>query len=169
MKPKRKQIGVVGVDSGQLMVCDPCYIEGEWKHKARSGIEFPPGDLFESKDGKKWRCAMHAGVNDERGGINLFQHFEMPIEEFGGKTPNELLASGEWKRVPKPPVKPQEFSYNGCCTLTLGEESAGQMKYKAGHDGAGVAFASGYGDGVYPVFAHYNKDGRITKVEIIMN
>lgn len=25
------RIGKVGVDSGQLMVCDPCYIGSEWK------------------------------------------------------------------------------------------------------------------------------------------
>lgn len=28
---KWKKIGVVGVDSGQLMICDPCYIDSEWK------------------------------------------------------------------------------------------------------------------------------------------
>ena len=28
---KWKKIGVVGVDSGQLMVCDPCYIDSEWE------------------------------------------------------------------------------------------------------------------------------------------
>ena len=26
-----KKIGVVGVDSGQLMIVDPCYIDSEWK------------------------------------------------------------------------------------------------------------------------------------------
>jgi hypothetical protein len=36
-KTKRKakedeviQIGVVGVDSGQVLICDPCYIDSEW-------------------------------------------------------------------------------------------------------------------------------------------
>jgi hypothetical protein len=38
-----------------------------------------------------------------------------------------------------------------------------------GHAGAGVAVSSGYGDGVYPVFAHYNKDGRVARVEIIFD
>jgi hypothetical protein len=30
---KWKKIGVVGVDSGQLMICDPCYIGSEWKEE----------------------------------------------------------------------------------------------------------------------------------------
>jgi len=29
-----------------------------------------------------------------------------------------------------------------------------------------MTLQTGYGDGVYPVTAHYNKDGRIAKVEI---
>jgi len=27
-----KQIGIVGVDSGQILICDPCYIDSEWEH-----------------------------------------------------------------------------------------------------------------------------------------
>ena len=38
----------------------------------------------------------------------------------------------------------------------------------AGIAGKGVSFTSGYGDGNYPVYAHFNSDKRITKVEIIM-
>ena len=30
MKDRWVKLGVVGVDSGQLMVCDPCYIDSEW-------------------------------------------------------------------------------------------------------------------------------------------
>jgi len=32
-----------------------------------------------------------------------------------------------------------------------------------------VTLQTGYGDGVYPVTAHYNKDGRIAKVEIVFD
>lgn len=39
-----KQIGVVGVDSGQLMLCDPCYLN-QW-----SANEFNPSlDSYDSK------------------------------------------------------------------------------------------------------------------------
>jgi hypothetical protein len=33
MTDRRVTIGVVGVDSGQLVICDPCYIDHEGKHK----------------------------------------------------------------------------------------------------------------------------------------
>ncbi len=29
-----EKIGVVGVDSGQLMIVDPCYIDNDWKKKS---------------------------------------------------------------------------------------------------------------------------------------
>lgn len=30
---KRVQVGKIGVDSGQVMVGDPCYVESGWKHR----------------------------------------------------------------------------------------------------------------------------------------
>jgi len=110
-----KQIGVVGVDSGQLLVCDPCYIGGEWK------------ETDDSKD------LSHA---DNKG----------------------------------------QFSYGGCCEATLNNKTqGGQLNYTMGHAGAGVVFSSGFGDGCYPVIAHYkdyghegHPDMRIRKIEITM-
>jgi len=29
----RKLVGCVGVDSGQVMICDPCYIDSSWEKK----------------------------------------------------------------------------------------------------------------------------------------
>lgn len=99
----KKQIGVAAVDSGQLMIADPCYLK-DW-----TNTDFDPDN---AKDG--------------------------------------------------------EFSYNGACKATLSKQAAGQLNFKMGHAGAGVVFASGYGDGCYPVFATYNDEGRIIKVEIEM-
>lgn len=42
-----------------------------------------------------------------------------------------------------------------------------QWNYRMGHPGLGVSVESGYGDGVYPVYATYTEDGRIAKVEVI--
>lgn len=33
MKTRIVRLGEVGVDSGQLMICDPCYIDSEWKQQ----------------------------------------------------------------------------------------------------------------------------------------
>jgi hypothetical protein len=96
-------VGHVGVDSGQLMICDPCYIKAE-----------------------------------------------------------------EWQDQPFAPAKPIDgsypFTYNGACGATLSDAGFGSL----GKFDTGVAFASGYGDGTYPVYATYNEDGRIARIEIVM-
>jgi hypothetical protein len=41
---------------------------------------------------------------------------------------------------------------------------AKQFDYDLGHAGLGVAVATGYGDGVYPVYAEFDEQGRVAKV-----
>lgn len=31
-KTKKVILGKINVDSGQILICDPCYIDGSWKH-----------------------------------------------------------------------------------------------------------------------------------------
>lgn len=102
MKKKEKEdgwleIGVVGVDSGHLVICDPCYIE-----------------------------------------------------------------SGE-------------VSYKDVMHDDVLEKGYSQLDYKMGHAGAGVVFTSGWGDGLYTVYAKikdFGKKGlggkRITEIKIVL-
>jgi hypothetical protein len=57
-----------------------------------------------------------------------------------------------------------------CWDLTPPPLLAGQLTYPAGHDGLGVVFVAGLGDGVYPVFAEYEDAGpfgrRIARVTV---
>jgi hypothetical protein len=99
-------IGEVGVDSGQLMVTDPCYIDQEWRR----------------------------------------QKFSLVRET----TDDEKL---------------YDYSYNGACNATLNGEGHGQMAFKLGHAGAGVAFHTAWGDGAYGVYAEKH-DGRIVRVYV---
>jgi Protein of unknown function (DUF4241) len=160
-KSKTVQIGVVGVDSGQLLVCDPCYLGSEWQAE-KPGTRLNIGKVYQDIKGRKWACAMHRDDVE-----NLFGSYEEKLKQFKGQTPNALIENGQWKELPDTNVT-GEFSYRGCCQATCSEASAGQLKYKLGHAGAGVAFSSGYGDGVYPVYATYNKEGRVVKVVIDM-
>jgi hypothetical protein len=41
-----------------------------------------------------------------------------------------------------------------------------QFNFNMGHAGLGVCVSTGYGDGTYPVFATFNEDGRVVKVEV---
>jgi len=104
---KKKCIGAVYVDSGQLMITDPCYLK-RWEN-----------DKF--VDGKK--------------------------------------------------EAPYSYSYDGACNATSSVDQVGVLNLRTSgilNAGLGIVFSSGYGDGEYPVFATYNQEGRIVKVEIIM-
>ena len=145
---EEKLIGVVGVDSGQLMICDPCYIDSEWQEK-----EFKDIRRYQDADG-----AVYEYRKD-------FAHYEDVLPT--GKTPSQHIADGDWSSVPVPErddIK-GEFSYPGVCETTLQEPNAGQLYFRMGHEGAGVAFESGFGDGVYGVYATY-VEGRIVSVRI---
>lgn len=164
MKNKRVRIGEVGVDSGQLMVCDPCYIHGEWKET--QALDVGSEQYVDNDNGTVWVCDLHVpNGSDDR---MRFNNYGTPLKVYGGLTPNQLIESGRWQRQDRQIPGEGEFSYQGCCAATIKKPNAGQLAYKLGHAGAGVAFASGYGDGCYPVFATYNNEGRIVKVEIIM-
>jgi hypothetical protein len=105
-KDKWTKIGVVAVDSGQLVICDPTYIDSEWKGSS-----------------KKWQPDKHN----------------------------------------------KEFSYQGCSHATI-KGNYGQLNFDKGHAGAGVAFTTGLGDGLYDVFAKIENvkyfGTRVTEVRI---
>jgi hypothetical protein len=52
-----------------------------------------------------------------------------------------------------------EYGYLGACNATLGK-GFGQLGTSA------VAFSTGYGDGLYPVYANINEDGRVGMIVI---
>jgi hypothetical protein len=157
---RRIKIGDVAVDSGQLMVCDPCYIESNWVKR-----EFEPNEKVEvTMPGQ----APVVIVIREKG--ELVNRWDVELDVLGGKTLNAVAAMGlpvMMKRVEEN-AETSEFSYDGCCKATLSEARSGQLNFRMGHAGAGVAFSSGYGDGYYPVYGEMNREGRIVRVVIEM-
>lgn len=135
-------LGVVGVDSGQLLVTDPCYIDSEW-------LDEPYQDDRVYKD-------TQTGATVKWG--QDFVRFTEPLEPYG-KSPDDLIEAGRLVQVPPPP-KPESFnySYNGACQATL-SEGYGELVYSKGHTGAGVVFQSGWGDGFYPVYGESTTAG----------
>lgn len=103
-----KQIGVVGVDSGQVLICDPCYINSEWD-----------SDMSKADD---WNTAVKAAAG--------------------------------------------KFSYEGCCYATLSSVGHGQLNYKRGHAGVGIASRTAYGDGSYPAHEVLNDKGEFRGIFI---
>jgi hypothetical protein len=146
---KNKLIGHVGVDSGQLLLCDPCYIDSQW----------------EKEDFEDLRRYQHKDTKHVLQYLKDFVNYQEPMEEFGGRNMNELIDTGEWIELPYGPTQ-HPFSYNACAQATLSEDGHGQLNYKLGHPGVGVAFSTAIGDGYYPVYAVYDDEGNLLKVEV---
>jgi len=143
---KEVLIGEVGVDSGQLLLCDPCYIDSQWKKE-------------DFQDVRKYKHKTTGEVLQYR--VD-FANYESPIKKHGDKTMNQLNSTGEWEKLENADLAEHPFSYNACCQATLSEKRHGQLNYKMGHSGVGVAFSTAFGDGVYPVYAKYNKEGLVS-------
>lgn len=134
----KKFVGNVSVDSGQVLLVDPCYLK-DYKDNDfvyRRGVQ---------KDGK----------------IYTHPRWDAPIKAEGGKTMNDLRAEG-WEEFSHYPDA-GEFSYSGICGVTC-KDNVGECA--ASGIATCVASSSGFGDGNYPVYATF-KDGRVKKLEIV--
>jgi len=142
-------IGHVGVDSGQLLLCDPCYIDSQWEKE-----DFDPTRIYKNKT-----------TGETLTWMRDFANYQELLPKYG-KNMNELNATGEWEEVDEE-IKPiHPFSYNACAKATLSDNGHGELSFKLGHPGAGVAFRTAFGDGMYPVYAHYLDDGTLQSVEV---
>lgn len=141
----RKLIGNFGVDSGQVLIGDPCYLDG-----------------FINDDSKLTRRYQHTTTNKILTQPTDFLSFEEYKED--GLTMNQMLKNGTYKKLPRNKVNPT-YSYSGACSVTCdGEEKAGELA-----NGLAVVSSTGYGDGCYPVYATENEDGYIVKIEILFD
>ena len=150
VKMEKIYLGKVGVDSGQLMITDPCYVSS-FKDE-----EYRDVRLYKHKDNGKI-------LQYEKD----FDHYNEIIPKYD-KSMNELLENGIFIELPHPEANSQEYSYQGACMVTKTEENGGELINENGAS-CGVVFSSGYGDGVYPVYAIKNEDNRITTVIVEMN
>jgi hypothetical protein len=161
------RIGVVGVDSGQLLICDPCYIDSEWKDEDDQTDTKAPG--YRHTDGTVLYCGLH-GIAPTFDAIR-FGQFDDVIPKYG-RSANDLREAGDIVEMDPIREAKGEFSYSGCCDATLSEAHLGQLNFKIGHEGAGVVVSSGFGDGVYPVYARQREihpwGRRITEMKVVM-
>jgi len=112
MESKREEshwemIGTFGVDSGQVLITDPCYLS-DWK-----------------------------------------------VEEFDDKKVEAMKKSKKFS-----------YSYNGACARTLDDSKNRRGAGSIGKGCDGVVANTGFGDGVYPVYAKF-REGRCKELRII--
>lgn len=164
--------GVVGVDSGQLLVTDPCYLDNLWVDEPMNvprtihALNEEGLAKFPGNEDWRWQFSMDA-VDGEL--VRPNGTYATPIEKFDGYSVNDLIDLGYIRDI-EPEMPPgTSYSYNGACRATLSEQGYGQLNYPLGHAGAGVAFRSGWGDGVYQVKVRKNEEGRIVEARILMD
>lgn len=146
----KKVIGEVGVDSGQILVCDPCYIDSQWKNE-----EFELVRKQKHIDGTILQYRVD------------FEKYDSIIPKYG-KDMNQMLKDKEVIDIPDASTPRHPFSYNACCKKTLSDDGDGQLNYELGHPGVGVVSNTGYGDGVYPVIADIDdKTQRVKSITIV--
>lgn len=156
------KIGEVGVDSGQLMICDPCYIDSMWEKseykdiRLYQNIQTKKYFLYETGAGKRY---VNEYLSDDN--VVYFKHYQERL--LGGTTPNENIENKLW--IECEIQEDSSFSYNG--VSHTGKKGFKQIKYPLGHDGLAVNFCSGYGDGTYDVFAKI-KNGRNWEIKIVL-
>lgn len=141
MKNKKgwKYLGSCGVDSGQLLVTDPCYLE-DWEAN-----EFEDKRVYKDKQtGKLYEYRVN------------FENFESVL--FDKKTVNQLILEG--RLIEDKKTTDSSYSYNGACQTSIDNEGG-----EIGIRNEGVVFRTGIGDGVYPVYARI-VDGRVAEIRI---
>lgn len=143
-KKKEIYMGSVGVDSGQLMICDPGYIDSHWEEEDFQDIRIYKN--IDTGDTLQYRVD--------------FNNYESPIEKYGGQTMNQLNKTGSWEQVMDLSYD-EPFSYNACAQTTLSVKGFGELG-----NNLGVALSTTIGDGLYPVFGKFNEDGVLDSVII---
>ncbi|MGE7114325.1 hypothetical protein [Lysinibacillus sp. NPDC047702] len=163
---KKVSLGVVGVDSGQLLIIDPCYINSEWNMEGSPvAIEFWGKDqdelsqILKNQDYK---------VNDEET-YKLIECNEVNAKEIFTYIQKIIKENDLFVRT----LIKTDSSYDTVCKITSNsDKQGGQLNYSGDQEGLGVAFRSGFGDGIYEVIATIKDCGswgeRVSKVEIIL-
>lgn len=146
---RKELIGKFAVDSGQFLICDPCYIDDYWKNE-----DFEDSRAYQHKvSGEILRYRLD------------FKHYNDPIPSNNNANMNDLLATGDWIEMEPEPAR-NNFSYNACCRKTLSPNKGGSLKFDMGHDGIGVAIPTPHGDGYYNVYKVYNSRGEFVRIQI---
>ncbi|MCG9625234.1 hypothetical protein L1D34_10310 [Vibrio mediterranei] len=139
-------LGEVGVDSGSLMITDPCYIDLCWKKEG-----FVPQNKFKDvSNGRVYQI------------YREFMRYDETLEGYD-KTINELIKDGVWEPIEE--HRPMSYSHSGAAHATLTNEGYGALPFDDGKLGAGFAIKTVHGDGFYQIIGERYK-GDIVRIYI---
>jgi hypothetical protein len=162
---RKKLLGIVFVDSGSLIVTDPCYIS-QWQQKGSNPAELhfwgrdkdtlaaylkKQGQFFKVKKRNSYYSVRHKDYSAEY------------LQEYL----NRIIAEKNWLVITD---IVEDSVINRAYDVRYSNDMGGQVESINGNLGLGVIFSSGLGDGAYEVWAYYAKlpdwGERIVKVEV---
>lgn len=141
-----EEMGMVAVYSGQLMITDPCYVDSDWMKEKFEDLRL----IRDKETGNTYQFRRD------------FNNYEEKLDGFD-KTVNQLLEENKFEKIKI--VREMNYSYAGASAATLSDLGYGELKFKTGTEGAGLAFGTAFGDGMYPVYGE-KYDGKIIRVYV---
>ncbi|TRZ50068.1 MAG: hypothetical protein D4S01_07355 [Dehalococcoidia bacterium] len=152
-----EHVGSIPVDSGTLILVDPCHLEN-WRKTPSDELVRTP--VYRDKDTGKTYAYGGFGIKAHEVD-NVFSRYNVQLSDYCGQTPNELRDSGQWVLSHEAGVDHSgEFSFAGVCQTLVKDIRATELANLA------VAVSPGYGDGMYPVFAEYTADGYLEGIYV---
>ena len=135
-----EQLGYVPLESGQILLADPLYIDEHWRK-----VPF--------EDVRKYRHKETGDILEFR--VDFVSYAErIPKHE---KSMNDLMSTREWESVP----------YEIACELSCNTIAHTTCKLEGGGEVAKMAVAAATGfDGLAPVFVRRGSDGKILQMVI---
>jgi hypothetical protein len=156
-RPKKQLLGFIGIETGQMLVTDPGHLN-HWIHDEPFGHPI----LLDNKTGKHFTFGGFPIGNPQKKqlikqlDVQNFLSYGTMLRD--GRTVNQLIEKEELVKLEEPEPR-NPYGYNAACYATGLPEQGGEVGY-------GVAVRTGWGDGSYPVWAKYTRDGWVKKVII---
>lgn len=129
-----EELGEIFVDSASILITDPLYIQQEWDHDE----VYTDLRLYRHvTTGKVYQYGVH------------FNNYETKIAELQ-ETPNSLIAQGILQSVEI--QREFTYSYPGAAYASMSKAGYAELKFSAGHNGAGICVRTVHGDGGFTVY-----------------
>lgn len=159
---KLKNVGTFKVDSGVLVVSDPCYDlatmkRGVEKLRAVNGI---------------WTGYVAKGEADRVAELRVYHETVKPDSPLMWIQMDEVFVdSAQMSMVDEPAFRhdPNAFC-NECCNHTLSKEQCGIIEGVDGSSaqwGAGIVSSTGWGDGSYTLWASLDNSGAVVAAMVV--
>jgi len=152
------ELGTFEVESGKLMITDPCYEPGTWCQGELREVHNGTWSARVIKNGEG-RCAELVAECDVVSLSEASRFWEPQDIDVGVDSGQAGIFDSEHFRSEADAIGIEKSWYSMCCDKTLGKMGAGVIP-------CGVVSSSGYGDGSYNCFIRKRKD-KIVAVKII--